>query len=102
MEVSSIAEQLYFTSLRVETIDASDNKGIATSFIFDYKSENKQYPFLITNKHVVSGTERGRLTFIQARNGKPLLGTGFTLDIEHVQRWEDRIQSRLLKCGQSP
>jgi len=85
MEVSSIAEQLYFTSVRVETIDASDNKGIATSFIFDYKSENKQYPFLITNKHVVSGTERGRLTFIQARNGKPLLGTGFTLDIEHFE-----------------
>ena len=85
MEVSSIAEQLYFTSVRVETVDASGNKGIATSFIFNYKSENKQYPFLVTNKHVISGTDKGRLTFIQARHGKPLLGTGFRLDIEHFE-----------------
>ena len=86
MEVSSIAEQLYFTSVRVETEDASDNKGIATSFIFGYKSGNKQYPFLVTNKHVISGAEKGRLTFIQARHGKPLLGTGYRLDIENFEK----------------
>jgi len=36
MEVSSIAEQLYYTTIRVETVDASGVSGIGTSFIFDY------------------------------------------------------------------
>lgn len=72
MEVSSIAEQLYFTSIRVETVNASGVGGIGTSFIFGYKLEEKQYPFLVTNKHVISGVQNGWLTFIQAHDGKPL------------------------------
>jgi hypothetical protein len=85
MEVSSIAEQLYFTTIRVETVDSSGDKGVGTSFIFKYTAEKKQYPFLVTNKHVVSGAQKGSLTFTQARDGKPLLGTGYRLDIESFE-----------------
>lgn len=86
MEVSSITEQLLFTTVRVETQEASGKLGIGTSFVFGYQSEGKEYPFLVTNKHVVSGVHKGRLTFIQMRDGKPLLGTGYALDIDDFEQ----------------
>lgn len=85
MEVSSIAEQLYFTSVRVETVNASGDRGIGTSFIFSYKLEEKGYPFLVTNKHIVTGAQKGWLTFIQKSDGKPLLGTDYRLAVEDFE-----------------
>lgn len=83
MEVSSLVKQLLFTTVRVETYDAAGNQGIGTSFIFGYqlRGEQYQYSFLVTNKHVVKGAQKGRLTFTKAHNGKPLLGNGYALDI---------------------
>ena len=81
MEVSSIAEQLYYTTIRVETIDASGVSGIGTSFIFDYKLEDKNYLFLVTNKHVILGAKSALLTFTRKDEGKPLLGSGYRLNI---------------------
>jgi len=85
MEVSSIAEQLYFTTVRVETVDTSNAKGIGTSFIFDYELEKKHYLFLVTNKHVISGAKNASLTFTMAHEGEPLLGTGYRLVIENFE-----------------
>lgn len=85
MEVLSIAEQLLFTTVRVETVDASGVEGVGTSFIFNYKLERKHYPFIVTNKHVISNAQKGLLTFIQARDGKPLLGSGYRLNIDDFE-----------------
>ena len=59
MKVETIAEQLLFATLRIET-----NRLVGTGFIVHHKwSENKNGLFLISNKHVVNGTTEGRLTF---------------------------------------
>jgi len=86
MEVSSITEQLLFTTVRLEIQDALGNSGIGTSFILNYTSQGKLYPFLVTNKHVISGAKIGRLTFIQMSDGKPLLGISYTLDISDFEQ----------------
>jgi len=88
MEVSSIAEQLLFTTVRVETVDTSGVEGVGTSFIFNYVlkgKDNVSAPFVVTNKHVISNAKKGRLTFIQARDGKPLLGTSYRLNIDNFE-----------------
>lgn len=85
MEVSSIAEQLFFTTVRVETSEAS-GAGVATSFVFNYALEGKDYLFLVTNRHVVSGVKNGSLVFIKGQDGKPLLGEGQRLNISDFEK----------------
>lgn len=102
MEVSSIAEQLFFTTVRVETQDGADGQGTGTSCIFGYQSEGKQYPFLVTSKHVIEGAKEGRLTFIQAQEGKPLLGTGYALDIDEFEQLWYRHPSREVDIAVTP
>ncbi len=86
MEVVSPVEQMLFTTVRLETQDASGNSRIGTSFIVGYKSGGEDYPFLVTNKHVISGAHKGKLTFIQARDGRPLLGIGYTLNVNNFEQ----------------
>jgi len=86
MEVRSPMEQMLFTTSRLVTEKASGEGGVGTSFLFNYVSGQDSYPFLVTNRHMVEGTAKGRLTFTKAANGKPLIGTGHVLDIEDFQR----------------
>lgn len=96
MEVTSIAEQLYFTTVRIETTRNSGDKGIGTGFLFNYKSGEKHYPFLVTNKHVISGAQKGVLTFLQGLDGKPLFGTGYRLNIESFERiWHGHANANI-------
>jgi hypothetical protein len=86
MEVLSIAEQLLFTTVRVETVDADLIRRVGTSFIFNYKSDDKPYLFLVTNKHVIAGAQSGILTFTRWHKGKPLFGIGYR---EIIEGFED-------------
>ena len=82
MEPSSIAENLYFTTVKVETTDATGKNSLGTSFIFNYNVEKKNYLFLVTNKHVVSNAVNGSFLFTQASDNKPIIGKSFKIDIE--------------------
>ncbi len=42
MEVFTIAEQLYYLTLKINTLSANGEQGSGTGFIYGYKS--KQYP----------------------------------------------------------
>jgi len=81
MQVDSIAEQLFFTTLRIDTLDAAGNAGSGTGFFFSQKRGDQNYPFIVTNKHVVQGMSAGRLTLLKRDGDKPLIGQGFSLDI---------------------
>ena len=81
MQVDSIAEQLFFTTLRIDTLDAAGNAGSGTGFFFSHKRGDQNYPFIVTNKHVVQGMSAGRLTLLKRDGDKPLIGQGFSLDI---------------------
>lgn len=85
MEVSSIAERLLFTVIRIETVGFEGEQKVGTGFIFSYETENKKYLFLVTCKHVISGAAEGVLTFIRSDGQKPLLGEVYRLKIENFE-----------------
>lgn len=86
MQVDSIAEQLFFTTVRVDTISQNGMSGSGTAFFFSYKRGEINYPFVVTNKHVVIGMREGALSFLQRQEQTPQLGQGFRLRIDD---WEN-------------
>lgn len=86
MEITSIAEQLLFTGVRIESIVVENKRKIGTGFILDYRMEGKSYPFIITAKHIISGAEEGVLTFIKGKRNIPLLGEGYQLKIKDFEK----------------
>jgi hypothetical protein len=88
MQVDSIAEQLFFTTVRIDTVLNSGGIGSGTGFFFSYKRGDENYPFVVTNKHVVMGMREGALSFLQRRDQTPHLGQGFRLAIgDWPQAW---------------
>lgn len=86
MQVESIAEQLFFTTVRIDTVATNGAQGSGTGFFFSHKVGDKTYPFIVTNKHVVKDTHTGCFTFLKRENNKPLLGNGFKLEIK---QWKE-------------
>lgn len=87
MEFSSVAEQLFFTTVKVETVDTQGNPGVGTSFVFNLRDGKTSYLFLVTNKHVLKGVQKGRLLFLRGAEGKPILGSGFNLELDNFGEW---------------
>jgi hypothetical protein len=86
MEVVTAVEQLLFSTVRIETQTTIGAQGTGTGFVFSYKlDQNRQIPFLVTNKHVVAGAQNGRLIMTLAQDGKPLLGDRYTLDVDNFE-----------------
>jgi len=100
-EVSSIAEQLLFTTVRIETVTHEAEKRVGTGFLFSYKIEDKEYLFLVTCKHIINNTKDGYLTFIKARGQKPILEESYRLKIDNfengwVKHTSDKIDVAIL------
>ena len=80
MRVETAAEQLLFSTLRIEA-----QSRVGTGAIVSHQwGEDKQAPFLITNKHVVEGTAEGRITFTLRDESndedRPLLGKSHSIN----------------------
>jgi len=86
MKLSSEIEKIFFTTIRIETRDEAGSKKEGTAFIFEYKTEDNNYPFLVTAKSTVKSAIEGRMTLMLSSDGKPLLGKGYTLDIDNFER----------------
>jgi hypothetical protein len=82
MEIKSTAEQLYFTTVRIDTSDQDGNLGSGTGFLFQHTYKEKNYPFIVTNKHVVKNVKKGGFTFIVKDGEEPKLGDSFRLEID--------------------
>jgi hypothetical protein len=86
MEVSSVAEQLLFTTVRIESIDSEGILQVGTGFIFSYEIGEHQKTitqYIVTNKHVVENGVSGRLTFLTGKSEKEAkLGDKFHYVIE--------------------
>ena len=89
MQVESIAENLFFTTVRIDTVNNAGAHGSGTGFIYAHRLSDTQHAlFVVTNKHVVQGMNTGTLTFHQKKDDKPHLGHGFRLDItDWPQAW---------------
>ncbi|QWP74967.1 trypsin-like peptidase domain-containing protein [Lysobacter sp. K5869] len=79
MQPKTIAEQLFFTTVRIDTVAANGAQGSGTGFFFNHKIGGNEYLFVATNKHVVMGMREGRFSFLKQKDGQPTLGDGFNL-----------------------
>jgi hypothetical protein len=86
MKVESLAENLFFTTVRIDTVAPNGNTGSGTGFLCVHKiSEDRHAIFVVTNKHVVNGAVKGSLTFQQRKEDQPNLGSGFKLEVNDWQ-----------------
>lgn len=84
MQPKTIAEQLFFTTVRIDTINLEGARGSGTGFFFTHKIGGNELPFVVSNKHVVMGMREGAFSFLQRTETLPALGKGFRL---HIEDW---------------
>jgi hypothetical protein len=85
MQIKTIAEQLLFTTVRIETV-TSGGTGTGTAFIFSYQQKEEQYLFLVTNKHVVQGATNGRYFFTLSDGQSPQIGQRFDIQMNQFEQ----------------
>jgi len=92
MEIQTIAEQLLFTTVRIET-STTTGSAIGTAFIFSYERDGKPVLFLVTNKHVVANAISGRFFFTLSAGIQPLIGQRFDIYIDNFEQvWHGHPQ----------
>lgn len=82
MEIDSQIKRLLFNTVRVDVELEDGGNGSGTAFIMDHIHGQRMSRFIVTNRHLVETVRRGGLVFTQKRDGKPLIGQRFQLDIE--------------------
>lgn len=81
MQIQTFADQIFFTTVRIDTADGKGGYGAGTGFHFLHKSGDNQYLYLVTNKHVAFGGNEGRFTFHAGANGTPEIGNVIPVNI---------------------
>lgn len=88
MHVDTAAKRLLFHTVRVDTVLADGSLGSGTAFVIEHPHARGRSRFVVTNRHLVEGVQRGALVFTRAHNGQPLIGQRFQIDIEDFpQAW---------------
>jgi len=82
LHVDSLAKQLLFNTVRVDTVLEDGSEGSGTAFVVSHSHPRGHFLFVVTNRHLVEGVRQGGLVFTQGKNGQPLLGQRFQLNIE--------------------
>lgn len=75
MQVESLAEQLFFSTIPINTVFEDGARGSGTGFVYIHGEPPLSYPFLVTAKHVVDGNcdgvREGTFTFKLQENDLP-------------------------------
>jgi len=89
MRIQTIAEQLLYVTVRLETQGTDPHKlGVGTSFIFGLKREKGTFLCLVTNKHVIQGARIGRFFFTQRKGDGPDMGKRLNIEMDSFEtRW---------------
>lgn len=109
MKVETPAEQLFFVTVRIEVdkanIEGEVTKELATGFIVRYRlPDGNNADFLVTSKHVITGTTKGRFFFIASENSQPVLGQTYNIEMDNFEkRWfkhpDNRIDVAIMPLG---
>ena len=83
MRQSTFAEQMLFTTVRVETTRSDGKAYVGTAFVVRYEEAGGRL-FLVTNKHVVADMTSGNLFFTEQQDGAPVLGSKITVIMRGV------------------
>jgi len=86
MKLSTALENLLFTTVRIETRMGNGRFTSGTAFIYEFSTQDNTYPFLVTARHLIDGASEGRITLMQGQSRAPVLGKGYTLDIENFSK----------------
>src|SRR5947208_449908 len=85
MQVQSPLEQLFFTTVRIESI-SQHGQSFGTAFIFSYPYKDSNALFLVTNKHVIVDAHTTRFFFTTTENGQhPNIGERFDIEVPNLQ-----------------
>lgn len=103
MQVQSPADAMLFSTVRIETTGPSGT-GTGTAFGFTYAQDDKTWPFLVTNKHVVAGAATGRFSFTRANGDQPSLGQRVEVNLANfAAQWfghpTPEIDIAVMPCG---
>ena len=92
----SIFENILFTTVRIEATLRDKSISTGTGFIFNYVKNDKNYLFVVTNKHVIKDSIEGNLTFNQSDGEKPVFGKVFTIGYSTFeQQWIKHPQENI-------
>lgn len=97
MNLSSVSQQLLYSTLRLEA-DKAHGTEAGTGFIFALHHDGQDYLFVVTNKHVVEGARTGRMFFTRAQEGqpRPRIGERYDLTISDFSRaWTGHPDSQI-------
>jgi hypothetical protein len=87
----SISEQLTYSTVRIECEDVKGNIFTGTGYFFRFREDKKKglhVPVVITNKHVVAGSKRGKLIFTKANDkNEPIDTEHFSIFIDNFEDW---------------
>ena len=86
MKLESANEKTLFSTIRIETRLEHNEFVSGTSFVYEFATEDNTYPFLVTARNLIETAQEGRITLIQGQNRSPILGKGYTLDIENFSK----------------
>lgn len=81
----SIFENILFTTVRIEASLPGNLTSTGTGFVFNYVRNDEQYLFIVTNKHVIKNSIKGKLTFNQRDGERPMLGKVFTINYSNFE-----------------
>lgn len=79
MEVKSVTEALFFTTVKISTWNADGIEGSGTGFIFQMERDGNHYPIIVTNKHVIEGSVRATIRVHRSNGNQPALGASVEL-----------------------
>ncbi len=86
----TLTEELAFTTVRIECDDVSGNTSTGTGFFYRFADDGSQHiPAIVTNKHVIAGSVRGRFIMtLAARDGGPSYNNHQAFEFDSFeQRW---------------
>lgn len=82
MQVSSVMEQLLFSTVRIQTKASGGREGVGTGALVTVQSDDGEIPVLVTNRHVIDGSSSMTLSFVQSDGAQPILGKRLALTVD--------------------
>jgi hypothetical protein len=85
MKMDSAINNLLFSTVRIEA-QLVDDKSVGTGFAVIYQHKEKQYPFIVTNKHVIQKSTDASFFFTRADGKTPIIGSRFTIFMDNIEK----------------
>ncbi len=85
----SEVEQLAFSTVRIETELVTGETGTGTGFFYKFETGDQYIPAIVTNKHVIEGSEKGKFKLTRKNpSGLPDLLNHTTISLDGFEsRW---------------